>query len=70
MGLKMKYFVLNPCSSNGIRAQASRLAMLAYADAVRSDDQQLAVELEDWVDDTLAPVPDEDDTPTSGYSSA
>lgn len=49
MALQMKYFVLNPESSSQYHAKASRLAMLAYADAIQNVDTQMAIELREWV---------------------
>ncbi len=48
LGLTMKYFVLNPHGDNphGI---ASREAILAYAGAIKREDELLAVELRNWV---------------------
>ncbi len=48
MALEMKYFVLKP-KGDSIHAQASRLAMLTYANVVRAHDPELAKELEKWV---------------------
>jgi len=48
-GLRMKYFVLNPTSSDHHHAAASRKAMLAYAKAIQHHDYDLAVDIERWV---------------------
>lgn len=51
-GLQMKYFVLRPHakSLSDHYALASRQAMLAYARAIRGHNEQLANELEEWVE--------------------
>lgn len=49
-GLKLKYFVLNPSSSTDVaHAQASRLAILAYAESIEATNFDLAQELRNWV---------------------
>ena len=44
-----KYFVVNP-NKDDIKGHASRLAVLAYADAVYQEDSALAFELRSWID--------------------
>ena len=48
-GLQLRYFVLKP---KGIskNAEASREAMLAYAETVRETDPELAYDLIKWVE--------------------
>lgn len=50
MALKMKYFVINPASKAGgdRYAMASRIAMRAYAEAIRETDPEMAEELWMW----------------------
>lgn len=50
-GLEMKYFVLKPKSAckYDIYARASRAAMTTYAKVIRSYNEQLADDLEEWV---------------------
>jgi len=50
MSLKMKYFVLNPKSKclDDKYALASRVAMRAYAEAIRGTNQKLATQLNTW----------------------
>lgn len=50
-GLVMKYFILKPKAKDraDVYALASRMAMLAYAGAVQSENPQLAKELVGWV---------------------
>jgi len=45
-----KYFVVNP-NKDDLKGHASRLAVLAYADAVEKEDSDLAFELRVWVTD-------------------
>lgn len=49
-GLGMKYFVLNPKSKtkDDMYAQASRRAMVAYADGIKEVNERLAADLYDW----------------------
>ena len=47
-GLLMKYFVLKPEGDNP-HAEASRAAMLAYADAIKPHNRKLCDELTQWV---------------------
>lgn len=49
-GLKLKYFVLNPCSKavGDKHAYASRSAMRRYAVEIEDHDKQLAMELKEW----------------------
>lgn len=51
MPLEMKYFVLKPRSKyrGDPWAEASRAALIAFANAIRGEDRVLALELEDWV---------------------
>ena len=51
MTLEMKYFVLKPKDKykDDRYAQASREAMLAYADSIDSVDPPLADHLREWV---------------------
>lgn len=50
MALEMKYFVLKPASKNGKdkHAMAARVAMRAYAEAIRPTDPELTEELWAW----------------------
>lgn len=48
-GLLLKYFVLKP-KGYGWHAHASRMAMLAYADAVRGHEPEFAEELRKWAE--------------------
>lgn len=48
MSLKLKYFVLNPDSSDPQFAAASRAAMRKFAELI--DDKELANDLRDWAD--------------------
>lgn len=47
-GLQMKYFVLKPRGSDPY-AYASRAALVAYAEAIRSENSELARDLREWV---------------------
>ena len=47
-GLDLKYFVLKPKGDNEY-AEASRAAMLAYADSIKKTNPKLANDLVDWV---------------------
>ena len=47
-GLEMKYFVLKPEGDNP-HAEASRAAMLTYADAIKPHNRKLCDELTQWV---------------------
>lgn len=49
-GLKMKYFVLKPAGGNAY-ANASRLAMEAYAKAIDEENPTLAQQLKMWATD-------------------
>lgn len=49
MALKMKYFVLSPSSRDKKHAEASRVAMKAYANVIESQDSQRAQEIREWV---------------------
>ena len=46
-GLKMKYFVLKP-NGNDQYARASREALFAYAEAIRSTNKKLSDDLFAW----------------------
>ena len=50
-GLKMKYFVLKPHSKtkDDPYANASRQAMLTYADEIREENHDLFLDLIQWV---------------------
>ena len=48
-GLKMKYFVLSPESRDVNHSEASRMAIFAYAAAIRHANPTLANELRDWM---------------------
>ena len=52
-GLLFKYFVLNPNKKNQY-GEASRMAIKKYADVIRSDDPELASDLEAWVSFIIA----------------
>lgn len=47
--LIMKYFVLKPAGDNAY-AEASRLAMRAYATKIYGENAELAKELREWAD--------------------
>lgn len=49
MSLKLKYFVLSPESSDTDHAEASRDAMLAYANRIEKTDPQRAADIRAWV---------------------
>lgn len=51
-GLHLKYFVLNPTSSDHRYAAASRKAMLAFAKAIADYDHNLASDLVQWAKDS------------------
>lgn len=46
-GLQHKFFVLEPAGTS-LTAQASRMAMVAYARVIEANDPRLAKELRDW----------------------
>ena len=50
MGLEMKYFVLKPKAKHqqDEYARASQAALMAYANAIRNEDRDLAKGLSDW----------------------
>ena len=50
MSLKLKYFVLNPTSSDEAFAKASRAAMRAFAASIAETDKDLANDLRNWAD--------------------
>jgi hypothetical protein len=47
VALEMKYFVLKP-KGPGPHAEASRIAMVAYASSIISTDKELAYSLNEW----------------------
>lgn len=47
-GLQMKYFVLKP-QGDGPHAEASRAAMMAYAETIKSHNLALCDDLMKWV---------------------
>ena len=49
MGLELKYFVLNPNSSDTHHAVASIEAILSYASKIREANPCLAYDLEVWI---------------------
>jgi hypothetical protein len=49
MALEMKYFVLKPAGV-GTYAEASRRAMVSYAQAIRAVDKTMANDLLEWVE--------------------
>lgn len=49
MPLEMKYFVLKPKGTDPY-AKASREALVAYAESIKTHDPNLAEELWEWVD--------------------
>ena len=51
-GLYMKYFVLKPAGTTPY-AEASRLAMQRYIDAIVEHDPILASDLQSWLDQTF-----------------
>lgn len=58
MPLKMKYFVLNPESMDPDFADASQMAMRAFAEAIKDRDRELADSLDDWVDSIVFDKPE------------
>ena len=48
-GVQLKYFVLNPASSNREHANASREAMLRYSISIRPTNPELADDLAAWI---------------------
>ncbi len=48
-GLQMKYFVLNPTKDDDY-GQASRIALRAYARAIKEENPELSNGLKSWVD--------------------
>ena len=50
-GLLLKYFVLKP-KGGCPYGEASRMAMLAYAKAIKKENPQLAKDLKEWVQRT------------------
>lgn len=52
MGIKMKYFVLNPRSKDRFDpyAKASWAAMRAYANHIQYEDHKLATDLREWAE--------------------
>lgn len=54
-GLFLKYFVLNP-TKDGPYGQASRKALLAYAEAIDQENPVLAHELVSWARQTEAEI--------------
>ncbi len=48
-GLLLKYFVLSPGSKDGAHGEASRHALLAYADVMEGINLNLAHDLRYWV---------------------
>lgn len=49
MALEMKYFVLKPRGTDAY-AIASRRALRGYAISISSENEELAVELLEWID--------------------
>lgn len=52
-GLQMKYFILKP-GGTGPYAQASRKAMLEFANVIERENAVLATDLREWVATTFA----------------
>lgn len=48
-GLEMRYFILKP-KGNDPYARASRAAMRAYADVIRAENPEMAIDLDEWAD--------------------
>lgn len=46
-GLMLKYFVLNP-TKNDVYGEASRKALLTYADHIQQENIEFAYELRNW----------------------
>lgn len=57
MGLKLKYFVINPSSSDENFAAASRAALLAFANEIADTDKELANDLRNWVNPAVHEYP-------------
>ena len=55
-GLDLKYFVLKPKGDNEY-AEASRAAMLAYANSIEKTNSKLANDLVGWVHNELPSFP-------------
>ena len=51
-GLMLKYFVLKP-KGDTVYAQASRMAMRAYAKHIRFDNPQLSSDLYNWTENEM-----------------
>lgn len=49
-GLKLKYFVLSPESSDNIHAKISRLCIRKYAQEVIYKNKELSEDLNNWMD--------------------
>lgn len=49
-GLQLKYFVLNPSSSDDAYADASREAMLTFAKYIKGTNPKLSEDLSQWVE--------------------
>lgn len=49
-GLKLKYFVLNPFSSDKNFAFASKLAVIEFAKAIQATNPELAIDLMNWLE--------------------
>lgn len=52
MPLEIRYFVLNPKGTDSY-ANASREALVAYAESIKNHDPALAKDIWEWVDDAL-----------------
>lgn len=52
-GLKMKYFVLNPYSSDKVHREASIYAIIKYAESIKNTDKKRANDLFIWILDII-----------------
>ena len=59
--LRMKYFVLKP-KGNDAYANASRIAMAAYAKAINDENPKLKQELVDWIFEETSQCPPPEQT--------
>ena len=53
--LRMKYFILNPEGTDSY-ANASREALVAYAESIKNHDPALAKDIWEWVDQELTKI--------------
>ena len=58
MSIKLKYFVINPASSDKEYAATSRAAMREFAKSIAKTDKELANDLRDWADSSSPALQD------------